>query len=87
MAVMDFVEGQDAHYQFDGQDLPPDVRTDTGMAMTVLHEAGWAFGDPRRPNILVVPRKQEGEVGDFGAMLVDFDWDSSTTIICLKDYS
>ncbi|KZV69091.1 hypothetical protein PENSPDRAFT_581540 [Peniophora sp. CONT] len=74
MVVMDFIERQDAHYQFEDQYLPPGVRADVSLAITVLRDAGLVFGDLRRPNILVVPRKHEGEGGDFGAMLVDFDW-------------
>lgn len=74
MVVMDFVEGQDAHYQFANMHLPPSVRADIEKAKNVLHDDGWVFGDLRRPNIMVIPKRHESGEGVFGAMLVDFDW-------------
>jgi hypothetical protein len=83
IAVMDFVQGVDAHKYFQQVrmdiyvevELPDGVREDVTAAIKILHDAGFVLGDPRRPNVIVI----EGELGTDGnwetrGMLIDFDW-------------
>ncbi|KAL6306177.1 hypothetical protein BKA93DRAFT_729806, partial [Sparassis latifolia] len=53
MVIMEFVEGRDAHHQFNGEELPPGVMRDVKLAVEELHRLGLVFGDLRRSNIMI----------------------------------
>jgi hypothetical protein len=74
MAVMDVVEGRDAHQEFKRRDLPPTVLEDIQLALKTLHDAGLVFGDVRRPNIMVAKAQNQHGNDEWHAQLVDFDW-------------
>ncbi|GBE86274.1 hypothetical protein SCP_0901530 [Sparassis crispa] len=84
MVIMEFVEGRDAHHQFNGEELPPGVMRDVKLAVEELHRLGLVFGDLRRSNIMIVTKdfhavkaartgKQKAALASagLGAMLID----------------
>ncbi|KXN88669.1 hypothetical protein AN958_06213 [Leucoagaricus sp. SymC.cos] len=87
MVIMDFIDCRNALAEFDTKALPPRVLQDVKTALNILHDAGFVFGDLRRPNILVIRKsaqntseivavseKRESEAVEWRAMLTDFDW-------------
>jgi hypothetical protein len=74
MAVMDLVQGRDAHHEFKHRGLPLTVLEDIQLALRTLHDAGLVFGDVRRPNIMAVKTRNQHGDDEWHARLVDFDW-------------
>ncbi|KAF5309866.1 hypothetical protein D9619_010368 [Psilocybe cf. subviscida] len=62
MVVMDYYDGRPPT-----EEQAPEIRDDIKKTVTIGHEAGFVFGDIRRPNVLV--GKADGQV-----KLIDFDW-------------
>ena len=70
MVITEFIDGRDAHYHFMNQGLPSNILNDVKHAVKVLHDAGYVFGDLRRPNIMIHKTADGGE----RAQLIDFEW-------------
>ncbi|KAE9404992.1 hypothetical protein BT96DRAFT_1015921 [Gymnopus androsaceus JB14] len=65
--IMEYVEGEMAsNWEGNDEKLPREFFTKIELAITLLHESGYVFGDLQPQNILVVD-SSEGR-------LVDFDW-------------
>ncbi|KAH9051961.1 hypothetical protein EDB87DRAFT_1660664 [Lactarius vividus] len=69
MVIMKFIAGHDAYYRFRKVDLPSAILDDIKSAVRVLHDAGFVFGDLRRPNIIIDTTGARER-----ALLIDFDW-------------
>ncbi|TFK23836.1 hypothetical protein FA15DRAFT_593483, partial [Coprinopsis marcescibilis] len=74
MAVMEYVDSQDAHSAFWGRAIPEQVVDDVKRALELLHQQNLVFGDLRIPNNLVSKVDSEGDVGRWVTRLVDFSW-------------
>ncbi len=81
MAMMDLIDGLDAHQVFQHGDLPSTVLEDIHNALKKLHEAGLVFGDMRRPNIMLVKSRdaydEDEDVyveGEWHGQLIEFNW-------------
>lgn len=61
MIVMDYVRGCESDDMPDG--LSPEVRADVRLAVGLLHDKGYVFGDLRAQNILIVEKTKEGMNG------------------------
>ena len=53
--------------------LPSTVLKDVKLALEKLHNAGFVFGNVRRPNIMVYKSREKDEE-EWRGLLVDFDW-------------
>ncbi|KAI9433727.1 hypothetical protein H4582DRAFT_2112768 [Lactarius indigo] len=69
MVIMGFIAGQDAYYRFKKVDLPSAILDDVKSAVRVLHDAGFVFGDLRRPNIIIDTTGARDQ-----ALLINFEW-------------
>ncbi|KAH8091693.1 hypothetical protein BXZ70DRAFT_1011097 [Cristinia sonorae] len=66
MVVMEYVEGTTLHDAVhDREDIPANVRQETTRALSILHNAGFVYGDLRSPNVML---------SKSGLKLIDFDW-------------
>ncbi|KAH8091732.1 hypothetical protein BXZ70DRAFT_898781 [Cristinia sonorae] len=66
MVVMEYVEGITLHDAVhDEEDIPANVRQEMADALSILHNAGFVYGDLRSPNVMLTKG---------GPKLVDFDW-------------
>ncbi|KAH8091727.1 kinase-like domain-containing protein [Cristinia sonorae] len=66
MVVMEYVEGTTLHDAVrDGEDIPANVRQEIAHALSILHNAGFVYGDLRSPNVMLSKSSLK---------LIDFDW-------------
>ncbi|KAH8091692.1 hypothetical protein BXZ70DRAFT_898736 [Cristinia sonorae] len=66
MVVMEYVEGATLHDAVhDREDIPANAKQETARALSILHNAGFVFGDLRSPNVML---------SKSGLKLIDFDW-------------
>jgi hypothetical protein len=88
MVVMDFVDSRDAYSEFKHRDLPRTVLDDVKQALGRLHDAQFAYGDLRRPNIMVMKKpksrddvSEDEDVEEWRGLLVDFDWSGQVGVV------
>ena len=71
MIVMEHLDGKDAG-EMEHEEWPTTAYDDVKAAVKCLHEAGFVFGDLRRPNVVFSPKTIGSD--EVQAQLIDFDW-------------
>ncbi|KAF5366293.1 hypothetical protein D9758_005793 [Tetrapyrgos nigripes] len=82
MVVMDYFPGQTLNLVFGPMEVCNEVYQEAKKALDVLHDAGFVFGDLKRPNILVLGGRHERDEDERSqgtsrksrVALIDFDW-------------
>jgi serine/threonine protein kinase len=76
MVVMGYVPGETLAQRFESKPIPRDVIQAIRDGITTIHDAGYVYGDLRRPNVMIASTVDGNDDADLGKLVrfIDFDW-------------
>lgn len=76
MVVMGYIHGETLAQRFESEPIPQDVIKAIRYGITIVHDAGYVYGDLRRPNVMIANTVDENSDADLGKLVrfIDFDW-------------